>query len=158
MLYTALKTIHLLSVIVWIGGMVFAHFCLRPAVAKLEAPERVRLMSDVLGRFFKIVLVAAALVLGSGSWMIGRTAAHMSQAGVKFNMPLAWMLMSVLGLVMMAIFGHIRFTLYKRLAQAAKSTDWREGGMTLASIRTWVMVNILIGVLIVAITVQGVPS
>ena len=60
MFYAILKTIHLLSIIVWIGGMVFAHFFLRPAVAMLEAPERVRLMHAVLGRFFNAVLVATA--------------------------------------------------------------------------------------------------
>ena len=37
MFYAILKTIHLLSIIVWIGGMVFAHFFLRPAVAMLSA-------------------------------------------------------------------------------------------------------------------------
>jgi len=57
MFYATLKTIHLLSVIVWIGGMVFAHFFLRPALTPLAAPDRVRLMHDVLGRFFGAVLV-----------------------------------------------------------------------------------------------------
>ena len=31
MLYNALKLVHVLSIIVWVGGMVFAHFFLRPA-------------------------------------------------------------------------------------------------------------------------------
>ena len=50
MFYAALKTLHVLSIIVWLGGMVFAHFFLRPAVAQLEVPLRLRLMHDVLGR------------------------------------------------------------------------------------------------------------
>jgi len=74
MIYSALKLVHLLSVIVWIGGMVFVHFFLRPAVAALEAPPRVRLMHEVLGRFFRAVLVVASLTLISGLWMIGRVA------------------------------------------------------------------------------------
>ena len=67
MLYAILKTLHLLSVIVWIGGMVFAHFFLRPALAQFEPPVRVRLMHAVLARFFGAVLVAVALVLATGS-------------------------------------------------------------------------------------------
>ena len=47
MIYAALKTVHVLAIIVWIGGMVFAHFFLRPAVAQLEAPVRLRLMHDL---------------------------------------------------------------------------------------------------------------
>lgn len=58
MIYAALKTVHVLAIILWIGGMAFAHFFLRPAVAQLEAPVRLRLMHDVLGRFFQAVLVA----------------------------------------------------------------------------------------------------
>ncbi len=158
MFYAALKTIHLLSVIVWIGGMVFAHFFLRPAVATLEAPERVRLMHDVLGRFFNAVLVAAGLALVSGVWMIGRIAKQTVQAGVSFNMPLEWMVMTVLGVVMLAIFGHIRFALYKRLTRAVTAAAWPAGGAALASIRTWVAVNLAIGVVIVAVTLLGASS
>jgi uncharacterized membrane protein len=158
MFYAALKTIHLLCIIVWIGGMVFAQFFLRPAVIALAAPERVRLMHDVLGRFLNAVLVAAGLVLGSGVWMIGRTARQMAQSGVKFNMPIEWMLMSLLGLVMLAILGHIRFALYKRLSRAVTAEAWPAGGAALASIRTWVMVNLVIGVVIVAVTLLGASS
>lgn len=158
MFYAALKTIHLLSVIVWIGGMVFAQFFLRPAAARLAAPERVRLMHEVLGRFFNAVLVAAGLALGSGTWMIGRMARQMAQSGVKFNMPLEWMAMAVLGLVMLGILGHIRFVLYQRLTRAVTAAAWPAGGAALASIRTWVMVNLVIGVVIVAVTLLGASS
>ncbi|ABD68953.1 conserved hypothetical protein [Rhodoferax ferrireducens T118] len=155
MLYTALKTVHLLSIIVWIGGMVFAQFFLRPALSQLESPQRIRLMQDVLGRFFDAVLVAAALTLGSGIWMIGRMARQMAQSGVKFNMPLEWMVMATLGLLMMLIFGHIRFVLFVRLSRAVTAAAWPAGGAVLASIRTWVMVNLVLGVLIVVVTLLG---
>ncbi|WP_114969105.1 CopD family protein [Rhodoferax ferrireducens] len=158
MIYAALKTLHLLCIIVWIGGMVFAQFFLRPAVATLAAPERVRLMHDVLGRFLNAVLVAAGLALGSGVWMIGRTARQMAQSGVKFNMPIEWMVMSLLGIVMLAVLGHIRFALYKRLSRAVTAEAWPAGGAALASIRTWVMVNLVIGVVIVAVTLLGASS
>ena len=32
MIYATLKLLHILAIVVWIGGMVFAHFFLRPAV------------------------------------------------------------------------------------------------------------------------------
>jgi uncharacterized membrane protein len=155
MLYATLKTIHLLSVIVWVGGMVFAHFFLRPAVAVLAVPDRLRLMHDVLGRFLNAVLLAAGLVLGSGSWMIGRMAGQMAQSGVRFNMPIEWMVMAALGLMMIGIFGHIRFALYKRLTRAVISADWPAGGAALAHIRAWVVVNLGLGLLIVLVTLLG---
>jgi uncharacterized membrane protein len=158
MFYAALKTIHLLSVIVWIGGMVFAQFFLRPALATLGAPERVRLMHDVLGRFFNAVLVAAGLALASGLWMMGRIARQTVQSGVKVNMPLEWLVMAVLGLVMLGILGYIRFALYPRLTRAVTAAAWPAGGAALARIRSWVMVNLVIGVVIVAVTLLGASS
>ncbi len=156
MFYATLKTIHLLSIIVWIGGMVFATYFLRPAAAKLEAPERLRLMHEVLGRFFNAVLWAAGLAVGTGVWMIARIAKQTVQAGVKFTLPIEWMVMAVLGVVMLLIFGHIRFALYKRLSRAVTAAAWPAGGAALASIRTWVTVNLVIGVLIVLVTTVGI--
>ena len=155
MFYAILKTIHLLSIIVWIGGMVFAQFFLRPALAALAAPERVRLLHAVLGRFFNAVLVAAGLTLGSGVWMMGRIARQTAQAGLKVNMPLEWLVMAVLGLVMIIIFGYLRFALYPRLTRAVAGGDWPAGGAVLARIRVGVMVNLALGVLIVAVTLLG---
>ncbi len=152
MLYNLLKLLHLASIIVWIGGMVFAHFFLRPATQALEAPQRVRLMHDVLQRFFTAVTVAIVVVLGSGLWMIGRVAKQAVQSGGTFAMPLSWTLMATLGLVMMAIFGHIRFASFKRLQKAMAASDWPLAGQALASIRTGVAVNLALGGIVVATT------
>lgn len=154
MLYATLKTIHLLSIIVWIGGMVFAHFFLRPAVAQLEPPLRLRLMHEVLARFFKAVLVASLLTLGTGVWMLGRVAKQVVQSGGSFEMPLAWTLMATLGVVMVAIFMHIRFALFKRLGRAVAASEWEAGGRALAQIRTWVSVNLGLGVLVLLVTLM----
>jgi uncharacterized membrane protein len=152
MIYAILKTLHVLSIVVWVGGMAFAHFFLRPAVAPLDPPVRVRLMHDVLGRFFKAVLVASLLTLASGVWMLGRVAKQAVQSGGGFEMPLAWTVMAVLGVAMVAIFMHIRFALYKRLNAAVGASDWSAGGAALAQIRRWVSVNLGLGVLIIAVT------
>lgn len=151
MLYATLKLVHILSLIVWIGGMVFAHFFLRPATQTLEPAVRVRLMADVLQRFFNAVLVAIVLVLGSGLWMIGNIARAAAESGGRFAMPLSWTIMATLGLVMMAIFGHIRFALFKRLQRAVAAADWAAGGKALASIRSMVAVNLGLGVLTVLV-------
>lgn len=155
MLYAALKTLHILAIVLWIGGMFFAHFCLRPSVASLDPPVRLKLMHEVLGRFFGYVLVASLLALGTGVWMIGRVARQAVQSGGAFSMPPAWTLMAVLGVLMVAIFMHIRFALYKRLSRAVAGADWPAGGAAMASIRTWVGVNLGIGVFIVAATLLG---
>lgn len=151
MLYNALKLAHVLSIIVWIGGMVFAHYFLRPAAQSLEPPQRVQLMHDVLGRFLAAVGVAVAVVLGSGLWMIGNVARQAAESGGKFSMPLGWTIMATLGLVMMALFCHIRFALFKRLRRAVAAGNWPDGGKALGSIRQFVAVNLALGVVVVAV-------
>lgn len=151
MLYAVLKLVHLLSIIVWVGGMVFAHFALRPAVAALEPPRRLALMQDVLGRFFGLVLAASCLSVATGAWMIGLAA----QSGGQFHMPLGWATMGALGIVMLLIFGHIRFALYRRLSRAVAAQDWPAGAAALGGIRKLVLINLALGVLAVAAVVLG---
>ncbi len=154
MIYVTLKAVHVLSIIVWIGGMVFAHFFLPPAVAQLEAPVRLRLMHDVLGRFFQSVLVASLLTLASGVWMLGRVARQVVQSGGNFEMPLAWTVMAVLGVAMVAIFMHIRFALYRRLGRAVAASEWVAGGAVMVQIRTWVAINLGLGLLVLLVTLM----
>ena len=151
MIFILFKLLHLLAVIVWVGGMFFAHFFLRPAVQGLQPPERVKLMHSVLQRFFAVVMVLVVVVLASGVGMIGSVHAMAGAVGGKFNMPATWIVMSVLGVVMMAVFGHIRFALFKRLDRAVAAKDWPAGGKALESIRKWVAFNLALGLVIVLV-------
>ena len=154
MIDAALKTVHVMSIIVWIGGMVFAHFFLRPALTQLEPPVRLRLMHDVLGRFFQAVMAASLLTLVSGVWMIGRVAKQVVQSGSSFEMPLAWTVMAVLGVAMVAIFMYLRFALFKKLGRFVAASDWVAGGAALAQIRTGVSINLGLGVLVLLATLM----
>jgi uncharacterized membrane protein len=149
--YALLKTVHVLSIVLWVGGMVFAHFFLRPSLVLLEPPQRLRLMHEVLRRFFAAVGVAALLTLFTGLWMIGRVAKQAVQSGGSFAMPLDWTVMAVVGVLMVALFGHIRFVLFKRLAVAVKAQDWPAGGTALAKLRLWVTVNLGLGLGVIAV-------
>ena len=147
MLYAALKVIHVLSVIVWVGGMAFTLFFLRPALTELGLQARVLLMHDILGKFFSAVMGLIAVILVTGLAMMGLFMQQASEAGG--DMHWSWMVMAGLGLVMMGIFGHIRGVLYKRLQRALAEQTWTAGGAALASIRIWVRANLALGLLIV---------
>lgn len=155
MLYACLKAIHLLSLIVWMGGMFFTLACLRPALAAIEGPARVPLMHAVLRRFFGAVGVAIVLMLVSGGWMLAIAGRAYSSRGLGFAMPLDWNVMIGLGLLMIAIFGHIRFGLFTRLKRAAEAKDGPAGAAALGQIRRWVTVNLAIGVVIVVVMRLG---
>ncbi|MBX3600362.1 MAG: CopD family protein [Rubrivivax sp.] len=150
-LYALLKTLHVLAVVLWVGGMVFAHFFLRPSLAVLPPPQRLVLMHAVLGRFFAAVAVAVAVVVASGLWMVGRVARQAVAGGGSFSWPLDWSVMTVLGLVMAAVFVFIRLVPYRRFARAVQAEAWPEAGAALADVRRWVMVNLVLGVVVIVV-------
>ncbi len=143
-LYTLLKFVHLLAIIVWVGGMFFALFCLRPAAAQiLPPPQRLPLLHAALGRFFSHVVLSIAAIILSGAGMI-------VIVGMK-GMPTAWMWMIGLGAVMMTIFFHLRAATYKVLTGAVAASDWPTAGACMERIRLTVLVNLGIGLAIIAL-------
>ncbi|OZI18157.1 hypothetical protein CAL18_13725 [Bordetella genomosp. 7] len=155
MFYSLLKLVHVLAIILWVGGMIFAYCFLRPAATCLEPPQRLTLMRETLGRFLNAVMLAVAATLLSGAWMIGRSARQAAESGGSFHMPPSWTAMAALGVVMAAIFGHIRFALYPRLSAAVQAGQWPAAGAAMGSIKTWVAVNLLLGLATVAVVMLG---
>ena len=144
MLYA--KFLHILGFTIWIGGMFFAHNALRPAVATtLEPPLRLTLLLGVFTRFFRWVGLAIALILGSGLYMM----AQMSKPPVPVT------LMSVIGIIMMLIFGHIYFASFKRMQRGVAAQEWQAAGVAMASIRKLVALNLALGLLTILIGALG---
>ncbi len=148
MLYTLLKAIHVLSIIVWVGGMVFSQYFLRPALPLLEPPQRLALMNEVLRRFFGTVFVASLLALVSGAWML-----HVSARAAGFGgLPVSWWMMAMLGTVMVVIFLNIRFMWFPNMSRQVAAQDWAAAGRTLSAIRRLVGINLMLGILTLLFT------
>jgi uncharacterized membrane protein len=147
MLHATLKSIHLLAMFVWLGGMFFTLVCLRPALGVLEPPpQRLRLMNAVLGRFFAAVSWAAGLMLATGVLMLPRGAS----SGVQ-PVP-AITAMAALGVVMICVFVFVRLVPFRRLQAAIAEGDAPGAAAALNGIRVLVVLNLAIGVAIVLIT------
>ncbi|HMA06989.1 MAG TPA: hypothetical protein VKP68_03975, partial [Ramlibacter sp.] len=74
MLRQVLILVHLLGAIVWVGGMFFAYFCLRPAAVEvLDPPRRLPLWSATFARFLPYTAIAVVVMLGSGLTMLLQT-------------------------------------------------------------------------------------
>ncbi|NJD34361.1 MAG: hypothetical protein FIA96_05920 [Betaproteobacteria bacterium] len=142
-----LVLLHLLAVIVWIGGMFFAHACLRPvAAAQLPPPQRLPLLAAVLGRFF--VVVGWALVFLWGSGII-----RFAQAGAAI--PASWLAMVGIAAVMTVILAVIVFRFHRPMVAAVAASDWPQAGAAMNTIRQLVLPNLLLGVFTVAVAVLG---
>lgn len=143
--------LHVLSVVIWVGGMFFAHMALRPAaVETLEPPLRLRLWTGVFSRFFPWVWVCILLILASGLWMIFSVYGGMGELALHVH------LMFGMGLLMMLVFTYIYFVPYAALRRATLNADWSSGGLALAGIRRLVTFNLVLGLLTVAVSTGGV--
>lgn len=142
--------LHLLAAVVWVGGMFFAYMALRPvAGGLLEPPLRLPLWAGVFARFFPWVWAAVGVLLATGLWMIFAVFGGMAAAGLHVH------LMLLLGLVMMALFAHVWFAPYRRLRQAVAAEDWPAGGAALQQIRRLIGVNLILGLVVVAVAGAG---
>jgi len=140
--------LHVLSVVVWVGGMFFAYMALRPVAASvLEPPQRLTLWAGVFGKFFPWVWASVALILLSGLHMLmklgGAAAPHYT------------LTMLALGVVMMLIFAHVFFAPYKKLKRAVGEQDWKAGGAALGQIRKLIGINLSLGLLTIGVVFIG---
>ena len=146
---TVALILHSLSAVVWVGGMFFAHQALRPAAVVLEAGPRLILWSRVLARFFAWVIAAIVLLLASGLVTIFAVFGGFSRIGLYIQ------LMMGIGILMMLLFFHLYFAPWRRFRAALARQDWAEGGRQLGQIRTIVTINLILGLITVAIGSSG---
>ncbi|MDD4964646.1 MAG: DUF4149 domain-containing protein [Gallionella sp.] len=139
------KFIHLLAVLVWVGGMFFAYMVLRPAaVEALEPPMRLRLWNAVFHHFFNWVWGAICVLLISGFYMI------YLYGGIS-QVPRHVHIMLALGIVMMLIYGYVFFACYVPFSLHVAKQRWKEAGDMLAKIRKLVAVNLILGVVTIGV-------
>jgi uncharacterized membrane protein len=145
----ALKLIHLLSVLIWVGGMFFAYVVLRPAIVEtLEPPQRLRLWNAVFRRFFSWVWGAIATLLISGTGLI------VMYGGITQAAPHVH-IMLLLATIMIGIFSYVYFVSYRQLSAYVTAENWKEAAAQLASIRKLVAANLTLGLLTVCVVAIG---
>jgi uncharacterized membrane protein len=148
-LYTVMLCLHVLGIIVWVGGMFLMHFAVRPAAARLLAPpQRLPLLAAVLDGFFRWVTIAVLLVLASGAAMI-------VGGGGFVNAHVSVHVMLALGVVMTAIYGYVRWIPFRSLQAAVSGSDWPSAALALDHVRRLVSVNLTLGVLTTIVATIG---
>ena len=138
--------LHVISDVIWIGGMFLAYVCVRPAaIEALDPPQRLRLWTGIFRRFFPWVWAAVILILGSGFFMMNALGA----------VPKFVIIMTVIGVIMSAIFLHIYFAPFGRLKRAVAAEDWKSGGAALNQIRILVGTNLALGLTNIVVAILG---
>jgi uncharacterized membrane protein len=141
--------VHIVCAVIWVGGMVFAHFMLRPASLALDPPIRLPLWRRVFERFFPTVWVVVALLLVTGIGMIFHDFGGFAGAPLYVNV------MFGLGVVMMLAYGHLYFGPWQRMRRALDAGDFPAAGQQMNRIRLVVTFNLYLGLIVVAVAATG---
>jgi len=142
--------LHVIAVVIWVGGMFFAYNFLRPAAATtLEPPARLTLWSSVFSKFFPYVWASVVLLPLTGYLMIFILWDSIA------NAPLYVHIMNGIGILMILIYMHVFFAPYKRLKSAVLEQRWPDGGKALAQIRILVGINTMLGIIVVIVASGG---
>jgi uncharacterized membrane protein len=139
MSHSLLLLLHVLATVIWVGGMFFAHQCLRPAaLTVLEPPQRLALWRGVFGRFFPWVWAAVITLILSGHLLV-------LQMGGMAAAPIQVHAMLGIGYLMAAIYAYLYFQPYAALKRGVAAGDWPAAGAALNRIRVLVGTNLTLG-------------
>jgi uncharacterized membrane protein len=142
--------LHLLSAVIWVGGMFFAYMALRPAAVKvLEPPRRLQLWVQVFKLFFLWVWLSVITLLITGYWMLFGVFGGFDNAGMHIH------IMHGAGILMVLIYMHVFFAPYRRFRHAVVVEDYPEAAKRLAQIRKLIALNLSIGLLVVLVGSGG---
>lgn len=145
-----LIALHLLSAVVWVGGMFLAYVVLRPVAASLfEPPQRLRLWDQVFRRFFSWVWLSILLLLITGYAMVFAVFGGFSTIGTHIH------LMQALGIVMILLYMHLFFAPFKKLKEAVIIEDWPAAGVQLNQMRRIIGINLILGLIVVIVGSAG---
>lgn len=142
------RWLHLMGVVVWIGGMFFAHLALRPAALALAPGVRLPLLAATLARFFPWAGASVLAILASGTWLV-LAAGGFRAVGASVHA------MTVMGLVMTLVYGYILAGPFRAMREALGSSRLEAAGAAMAVIRRLVGFNLALGLLTIAVAVLG---
>ena len=144
-----LIALHVLAAVVWVGGIFFAYMVLRPSAGPLEPPARLAMWRRVFGRFFPWVWASIAILLISGYTMLLIHFGGFAGADLHINV------MQLTGIVMTLLFLHLYFAPWRRFSRAVEAGALQDAAKQLNQIRRIVAVNLVLGLLTVAVGASG---
>ncbi|NCA72304.1 MAG: hypothetical protein EOM91_19975 [Sphingobacteriia bacterium] len=142
------SALHQLASLIWIGGMFFAHFAVRPTLAGTLDPEpRLRVALGVFQRFFPWVWAAIVLLWLSGLWIFLAILGGKAALYVHAMMGLA--------LVMSLIFVGLYALPFRRMRSAVAAGEWLRAAAAFRWIRGLMLINLTLGLVTVLIAAGG---
>ena len=135
----ALLALHVVSAVVWVGGMAFAYLVLRPSVGPLDPTKRLALWRRVFSLFFRWVWASIVGLLVSGYGMILVYLGGLRGVGVHVHV------MQVIGIIMMLLFIYLFVWPWRQFQAAIDKGEVPEASAT----------NLILGLVTVIVGATG---
>lgn len=139
--WRAVRAVHVLGAVVWVGGMFFAMLIMRPAMEALDAARRGDVCRAALDRFLRLIWLVMPTMLLTGYVML--FGEYGGFAGVGWNVHL----MHMLGLTMAAVFVAVWFGPYRQLRAGQERA--------MGAIHPMIVANLALGLATVVIAALG---
>jgi len=139
-----LLAVHLLSAVIWVGGMFYAIVILRPGLAVLDAAPRLQLHMVTLKKFFFYVWHVMPLMILTGWAMVFLVWGGFAAIPWSINA------MQGLGILMALIFLYAFFGPWQRLRRAIRPPP-----DLVPRIRSLMITNLVLGMITVVIGALG---
>ena len=137
--------VHVLCVVIWVGGMFFAYVGAAAQSRRIEPVQRIALHTQVFRRFFLVIWHAMPLILLSGFTMLFVFDGGAANAAWNINA------MMLIGLIMSAVFVLIVFGPYARFR---RTTERATAAACIDRIRKLIGVNLVLGIITVVAAVM----
>ncbi len=144
-LWSFVLTLHLVSIIMWVGGGAYAAVVLRPSLNLLDQTQRNSVHLQTMARFFKGLTHAIPTALITG-WLL------VLHEGGFANAPWTTNVMQLLGLTMAVLFARMYMGTYQKLRRAIRP---QPSGFD--SVRKQVLLIVALGILAVLSACLGHP-
>ncbi len=137
--------LHLLAALVWVGGMFFSYWILRPVFASQMIPpnELPPLWRQIYKRFFTYVWISIIVLFITGFWMM------LYGLGGFGAVPISIHLMMTLAIIMVGIFVYIQFGPFQKMCQSIDTGDKQAAAAQMVKLRTVISINMYLGIFVV---------
>lgn len=140
--------LHVLAVVVWVGGMSFTLLVLRQGLAPLAPSDRLGVLARVFARFLPVVGAAIVVIAGTGGWLL------MQYGGLR-NAPWGVHAMLAIGALMVILYLMLLVRLNPRFQAAVRAGDAPAAAALAERMRILVTVNLVLGVVVIVAGIVG---
>ncbi|CAK0751479.1 CopD domain-containing protein [Gammaproteobacteria bacterium] len=141
--------LHLISVVIWVGGMFFAHTALRPAATSLSTELRIPLWGRIFEKFFPWVWTAVLIIFVTGYSVLFLVFTSFKDASPYVHAMIG------LGNLMSLLFFYLWFFPYQSFRTALATKDLATAGFHQTRIRYIITINLVLGLITIVVAVIG---